>query len=91
MSYEVRFRPEAEEDLAKLTKLDRATAQRIISKVRWLAANCAVVNHEPLSGDLAGFFKRRIGDYRIIYMVDTYDQYIEICVIGHRKDIYEIG
>jgi mRNA interferase RelE/StbE len=90
MPFEVRFRPEAEEDLAKLVKEDKAVAQRILSKLKWLAVNCTFVNHEPLSGELAGFFKRRIGDYRVIYMLDTYNQHIEVCVIGHRKDIYKL-
>lgn len=90
MSFEVGFRPEAEEDLAKLETQDRITAQRILAKIKWLAENCALVNHEPLSGELAGFFKRRVGDYRIIYMVDTYNKFIEICMIGHRRDIYKL-
>lgn len=91
MSYEVRFRPEAEEDLAKIAQIDRAIAQRILSKIKWLAASCMLVNHEPLSGDLAGFFKRRVGDYRVIYTVDSYNQSIEICAIGHRRDIYKLS
>jgi len=89
MSYEVKFRPEAEGDLAKLAKQDRAVAQRILNKIRFLALNCSFVNHEPLSGDWAGYFRRRVGDYRVIYLVDTYNQSVEICFIGHRKDIYE--
>lgn len=89
MSYEVKFRPEAEEDLEKLANLDRAIAQRILSKIKWLSTNCTFVHHESLSGDLAGFYKRRIGDYRFIYMIDSYNQSIEICFIGHRKDIYK--
>jgi len=90
MSYQVRFRPEAEEDLRKIAGQDKAIAQRILSKIQWLAAHCTVVHHEQLSGDLVGFYKRRVGDYRVIYMVNTYDQHIEICFIGHRKDIYKL-
>lgn len=91
MSYEVKFRPEAEEDLARIAKQDKTVAQRILSKIRWLSTNCTFVHHEPLSGDLAGFYKRRIGDYRVIYMIDSYNQSVEICFIGHRKDIYKPG
>ena len=91
MSYEVRFRAEAEEDLAKIAQIDRAIAQRILSKIKWLATNCTLINHEPLSGDLAGFYKRRVGDYRIIYTVDSYRQFLEICAVGHRKDIYKLS
>jgi mRNA interferase RelE/StbE len=89
MPYDVKFHPEAEKDLAKLTETDKVIAQRILSKIKWLAVNCPNVNHEPLSGDLAGLFKRHVGDYRVIYLVDTYNQAIEIFAIGHRRDIYK--
>ena len=89
MPYTVRFRPEAEADLEKLVKADAALAQRILSKIKWLADHCTVINHLPLSGNLAGLCKKPVGDYRVIYIVHTNDQTIEICFIGHRKDIYK--
>ena len=87
MSYEVTFRPEAAEDLGRL---ENTVAQRILTKIRWLADNCALINHKSLLGELAGLFKQRVGDYRIIYMVDSYNHSIEICLVGHRKDIYKL-
>jgi mRNA interferase RelE/StbE len=88
MSYEVKFRPEAIEDLKKLEK---PVAQRILSKIRWLAENCELIDHKHLTGDLAGFFTRRVGDYRIVYLIDSFNQSVDICLIGHRKDIYKLN
>jgi mRNA interferase RelE/StbE len=85
MAYEVEFRTGAEEDLEKLEK---SVAQRILAKIKWLEENCALIDHKYLTGDLAGFFKLRVGDYRVVYLVHSPKQLIEICLIGHRKDIY---
>ena len=42
-----------------------------------------------LTGDLAEFYKLRIGDYRAIYeLSDTGDEII-IVRLGHRRDIYD--
>jgi mRNA-degrading endonuclease RelE of RelBE toxin-antitoxin system len=42
---------------------------------------------EPLHGDLAGLFKLREGDYRIIYQPLQRERLIVIHEIGHRRDI----
>ena len=46
------------------------------------------VQREPLHGPLAGFFKKRVGDYRIVYRVDDKNRTITVYAIGNRKDIY---
>ena len=76
------------EDLTKIAKVDAVLGQRVLSKINWLSKNCNLVRHQSLSGDLAGFYKLRVGDYRVIYMIDSYKQSIDICFIGHRKDVY---
>ncbi len=40
----------------------------------------------PLRKSLHGFYKMRVGDYRVIYQVVKDD--IDILIIGHRKDVY---
>ncbi|KKQ78031.1 MAG: hypothetical protein A3A96_02975 [Candidatus Zambryskibacteria bacterium RIFCSPLOWO2_01_FULL_39_39] len=42
----------------------------------------------PLRSPLKGYWKLRIGDYRIIYKI--VDNEIRIQVIGHRREVYEI-
>ena len=72
----------------ELERLDKPFARRIAERVNWLAANLDNIRPEPFTGDLAGFYKFRIGDYRIIYEILHDEQVIVIHEIGHRRDIY---
>ena len=64
MNYLVEYEPEALADLEKLTK---SVCQRIVNKINWLAENFDQITPKPLTADLSGFFKLRVGDYRVIY------------------------
>lgn len=86
MSYSVEFEPEAIEALQRLT---RAVRIRIVNKIEWLAENFDQIKPLPLKGELAGFFKLRVGDYRVIYEFDTQSKIITIDKIGHRREVYE--
>ena len=72
----------------ELERLDKPFARRIAERVNWLAANLDNIRPEPFTGDLAGFYKFRIGDYCIIYEILHDEQVIVIHEIGHRRDIY---
>ena len=41
-----------------------------------------------LSGDLAGYWRYRIGDYRVLVEVRDADPVIIAITLGHRSDIY---
>lgn len=43
----------------------------------------------PLRGDLSGFWKDRIGSYRIIYKIDKELKRIIFYDVGLRKNIYD--
>ena len=45
--------------------LIETVAQRIISRIQWLAEHFDEIKPELLTGTLSGFFKLRAGDYRI--------------------------
>jgi mRNA interferase RelE/StbE len=64
MSYLIEYEPEAIADLEKLTQTVR---ERIVKKINWLAENFDQINPQSLTADLAGLFKLRVGDYRVIY------------------------
>lgn len=85
MSYSVEYEPEALADLDKLTQSVRV---RITNKINWLAAHFDQITPQPLTADLAGFFKLRVGDYRVIYSFSGEDNMIVIYQIGHRREIY---
>ena len=75
--------------LADITRLDKKVAQRVMSKIRWLAENIDVVQRSALTAELRRLFKLRTGSYRIIYSVNHQDKIITIHSIGHRRDIYK--
>ena len=70
-----------------LGRLDKTVARRIISKIEWFSEHFDNIIPQPLSGDLAGVYKFRIGDYRVIYMIE--DESISIQAAGHKRDIYK--
>jgi mRNA interferase RelE/StbE len=46
-------------------------------------------NIKRLSGPLAGRFRYRIGDWRVIYRVDDDAKRVFVLAIAHRREIYE--
>jgi mRNA interferase RelE/StbE len=72
----------------ELAQLDKPISRRIAERINWLAANLDNIKLEALSGELAGLYKLRVSDYRIIYEILHDEQTIIIHAIGHRRDIY---
>jgi mRNA interferase RelE/StbE len=86
MSYRIEYEPEA---VADLKRLPSDVRQRIVKKIIWLAENFDQIQPMPLTADLAGFFKLRVGDYRVIYEFERSVRIITIDRVGHRRDIYD--
>jgi mRNA interferase RelE/StbE len=75
-----------------LSKLDKPTAKRIITFLRERVSvldNPRSIGQALKGSKLGGFWKYRIGDYRII--ADIEDGVLRILVvdIGHRRDVYK--
>ncbi len=83
--YHVRLLKSATRDLERL---DRHVAVRIAQKISWLSKHIEEIELQPLSGDMEGFFKLRVGNYRVIYEVLWKERTIIIHAIGHRREIY---
>ncbi len=83
--YRIRILKAASQDLERL---DKPTGRRIVQRINWLAANLDAIRLEALTGDLAGLYKLRVGDYRIIYQVLWDEETIVIHAVGHRREIY---
>ncbi|MFQ6115154.1 MAG: type II toxin-antitoxin system RelE/ParE family toxin [bacterium] len=83
--YRIRILGAASQDLARL---DKPIGRRIVQRINWLAANLDAIRLEALTGDLAGLYKLRVGDYRVIYEVLWDEETIVIHAIGHRREIY---
>ena len=86
MSYSVEYEPEA---LADLERLTQAVRERVIHKITWLSENFDQITPQTLTADLSGFFKLRVGDYRVIYEFSRDDKVISIDRIRHRREVYD--
>ena len=72
----------------ELAQLDKPVGRRIVERIRWLAVNLDQIKPEALTGNLAGLYKLRAGDYRVVYEIVHDEQTIVIHAIGHRREIY---
>lgn len=71
-----------------LARLDKTVGRRIVERINWLAANLDNFKPIPLTGNLVGLYKLRVGDYRVVYEIIRVERTIIIHKIGHRRDIY---
>lgn len=85
MIYSVEFETQAINDLEVL---DRSVRDRILKKINWLAKTLDQITPQALTGNLADFFKLRIGDYRVLYDFSREAQTITIIRVRHRRDVY---
>lgn len=44
---------------------------------------------EKLRGELAGYLKYKVGDYRIVYSFDTKESRVIVVKIEHRQGVYK--
>lgn len=75
-----------ESDIPKLSHEWRA---RIKTAIEEKLTTQPEIFGKPLRRSLAGYRKLRVGDYRIIFLIDGRE--VKIFVIGHRRDVYRLG
>jgi len=73
--------------LAEFRALPGTMQKRVLKVLRRLRGWPAVSGALALSGNLAGWYRIRSGDYRIRFRVEQ--DRITVDKIGHRKDVYE--
>jgi mRNA interferase RelE/StbE len=71
----------------ELLRLNKPLAQRIFQKVGLLEKDPYGQNSQKLEGSTG--YRIRIGDYRVIYLINKENQTIIIIKIGHRREIYK--
>ena len=45
-------------------------------------------NIKALKGDLAGYYRYRVGDYRVVYSINDEQQLVIVAIIAHRSEVY---
>lgn len=87
MAWTIEFVAEAAKELGKL---DRAVAARI---VRTLETRIAILADPrelgaPLKGGHEGYWRWRIGDYRVIARIEDARVTILVVRVAHRREVY---
>ena len=86
MSYKIELAKEAESDLEYLHKADRKLFDKIIAKIEFLSENPE--EGKPLLGNHKGEYSLRVGNYRIVYELDTARHTVYVLTVKHRKHVY---
>lgn len=76
--------------IKQLKKLDKSAQKRIIDFLKNKVADCGNPRHtgKPLQGKLAGLWRYRAGDYRIICKIKDREVLVLVLNIKHRKHAY---
>ena len=88
MAFEIEFDPAAVKDLSKL---DRSVQQRLLA---FLKARVATLENpreigEALAGaTLGGYWKYRVGDWRIICDIQDRRIVVRVLRVGNQREIY---
>lgn len=87
MAWKIEFLPEAAKELKKL---DRAVTARII---KTLEERIAVLDDPrtlgtALVGEHAGYWRWRIGDYRVVARIEDERVLILVVRVAHRREVY---
>ena len=85
-NWSISFTGEAEKEIEKLSSSIR---DRVIDKIQWLEDNCDSIFHKELSKDLKNSYKLRVGDWRVIYVLENKNFKIVIIKIEHRSKVYK--
>ena len=88
MKYKVVFENKAEKSLKKI---DHSHRKIILSWIKTNLVNCENPRQygKALSGDKKGYWRYRVGAYRIISRIDDDKLIIIMINISHRKDVYD--
>ncbi|EFG2885880.1 type II toxin-antitoxin system RelE/ParE family toxin [Escherichia coli] len=87
MPWRVRLEKRAEKDLSRIAAKDRERILRFLHD-RVAPAEDPRDIGEALTGPLSGFWKYRVGDFRIICHIDDGQISILVVRIGNRREVY---
>lgn len=87
MAWNVRF---AESAAKQLAALDRPVQERILRflRERIIASDSPRQTGKALRGDMAGIWRYRVGDYRILCRLHEQELLVLVLAVGHRRNVY---
>ncbi len=74
----------------QLRKLDKPIQKRLLDWLDDRIEGCKNPRHfgEPLRGEMAGLWRYRIGDYRVVCEIQDQQLVVLALAVGHRREIY---
>ena len=86
MIYKLKYHPKVKE--SDLPKIDAKNRDRIKRAIEKRLTEHPEIYGKPLQRTLKGYWKLRVGDYRVVFKVSSDD--ILIFGIIHRKEVYKL-
>lgn len=72
-----------------LDSLDASTVKRIIKKLQWITERKNPLQYGKYLTDPAiGDIRFRVGNYRVIVVIDEKKKELVVVSVGHRREIY---
>ena len=84
MAYRVSLKASADKSLDKLPK---SIQSRVIKKAISLADNPRPPGAVKLAG-ASGLWRIRVGEYRMVYLIDDRQKIVDIRIVAHRREVY---
>lgn len=79
--------PAAERNLKATGRRDRRTYERVMATIRALVHDPRPPGARKLSGRES--YLIRVGNFRVIYLLDDEELIVTVLGVGHRRDIYD--
>jgi mRNA interferase RelE/StbE len=85
MNFKIQLTKSAVKDYSKINEPIKSQLKNHINQLQ--IKGLETIGIKPLTGNLKGLFRLRVGDYRIIFSKE--ENLISIISILHRKDVYK--
>ena len=88
MAWTIEYNSRAKKQLAGLDRIVQDTITRYMDERIAVLDNPRMLG-KPLTGELKGYWRYRVGDYRVL--AELHDKSITVLVVrvGHRREVYQ--
>lgn len=86
MKYTITFKDSARKELYALPD---KSLKRVAIAINGLSENPRPAGVLKMKGKNESFWRIRIGDYRVVYVIEDAIQVVSIRRIGHRREVYD--
>lgn len=87
MRFDIEFTTKAEKEMSKM---DKQTARKILNYLKMRVSSQSDPRNfgKELKGNLAGLWRYRVENHRIICKIEDERMVVLVVRVGHRKDVY---